>query len=305
MALELLGLGHCCELLTSLPRNLFFQFGTLTFYQSSTVSIAALIFMRETYAPVLLKRKAARLSVERGNPLLVAKGDPGLKPTALFARSIVRPIKMLVFSPIVLALSTFCALVFGLTFLLFTTFPLVFQEQYGFTNGIAGLSYLGLGIGMIFGLALFSVFSDRMLKARAGKAEMKPEYRLPLMVYFTPIMPIGFFWYGWSANAKVHWIVPILGTLVIGLGSLFVIMPAQIYLVDAFGPYAASALATNTILRSLLGTLIPLAGPYLYNSLGLGWENSLLGFLSLAFAPVPWFFYQYGERVRKRYEIKW
>ena len=261
--------------------------------------------MRETYAPVLLKRKAARLSVERGNPLLVAKGDSGLTPTALFARSIVRPIKMLMFSPIVLALSTFCALVFGLTFLLFTTFPLVFQEQYGFTSGIAGLSYLGLGIGMIFGLALFSVFSDRMLKARAGKAEMKPEYRLPLMVYFTPIMPIGFFWYGWSANAKIHWIVPILGTLIIGLGSLFVIMPAQIYLVDAFGPYAASALATNTILRSLFGTFLPLAGPYLYSSLGLGWGNSLLGFLSLAFAPIPWLFYKYGEQVRKRYEIKW
>lgn len=305
MALELLGLGHCRKLLIALPKNRFLQFRALTFDQSGTVSIVALIFMCETYAPVLLKRKAARLSVERGNPLLVAKGDSGLTPTALFARSIVRPVKMLMFSPIVLALSTFCALVFGLTFLLFTTFPSVFQEQYGFTNGISGLSYLGLGIGMIFGLALFSIFSDRMLKARAGKVEMKPEYRLPLMVYFTPILPIGFFWYGWSANAKVHWILPILGTLVIGLGSLFVIMPAQIYLVDAFGPYAASALAANTILRSLFGTFLPLAGPYLYNSLGLGWGNSLLGFIALAFAPVPWFFYKYGERVRKRYEIKW
>lgn len=158
---------------------------------------------------------------------------------------------------------------------------------------------------MIFGLALFSVLSDKMLKARSGKGEMKPEYRLPLMVYISPIMPVGFFIYGWSANAHTHWIVPILGTLVIGLGSLFVIIPAQIYLVDAFGPYAASALAANTVLRSLFGTFLPLAGPYMYESLGLGWGNSLLGFLSLAFAPVPWFFYKYGEQVRKRYEIKW
>ncbi len=151
MALALLGLGRCRKFLPSLPRNRCLQFRALTFYQSGTVSIVALIFMRETYAPVLLKRKAARLSVERGNPLLVAKGDLGLTPTALFVRSIVRPVKMLMFSPIVLALSTFCALVFGLTFLLFTTFPSVFQDQYGFTNGISGLSYLGLGIGMIFG----------------------------------------------------------------------------------------------------------------------------------------------------------
>ena len=46
--------------------------------------------MREPYAPALLKRKAARLSVERGNLLLVAKGDSGLTPMALFAPFIVR-----------------------------------------------------------------------------------------------------------------------------------------------------------------------------------------------------------------------
>jgi hypothetical protein len=64
----------------------------------------------------------------------------------------------------------------------------------------------------------------KQLKKKAGDGEMKPEYRLLLMVYFTPIMPIGFFWYGWSAEAQAHWIVPIIGTLFIGLGSLFVIV---------------------------------------------------------------------------------
>ncbi|KAL8722750.1 MAG: hypothetical protein Q9225_000811 [Loekoesia sp. 1 TL-2023] len=272
---------------------------------SGVVAVFALIFMRETYAPLLLKRKATKLSKVLGNPSLKARDDAKLSPAALFARAIVRPLKMLALSPIVLSLSLFCALVFGLTFLLFTTFPAVFEEQYGFTSGLSGLSYLGLGIGMIFGLGMFSVLSDEMLKARAGKGEMKPEYRLPLMVYLTPVMPIGFFWYGWSAHERAHWIVPILGTLIIGLGSLFVIMPAQIYLVDAFGPYAASALAANTVLRSLFGTFLPLAGPHMYSSLGLGWGNTLLGFLSLAFAPLPWLFYHYGERLRKRWEVNW
>jgi hypothetical protein len=81
-------------------------------------------------------------------------------------------------------------------------------------------------------------------------------------------------------------------------------MPAQIYLVDAYGPYAASALATNTLLRSLFGTFLPLAGPKMYETLGLGWGNSLLGFLALAFAPVPLFFYKYGEQVRKEWVVK-
>ncbi len=81
-------------------------------------------------------------------------------------------------------------------------------------------------------------------------------------------------------------------------------MPAQIYLVDAFGPYAASALAANALLRSLFGTFLPLAGPKMYESMGLGWGNSLLGFLALAFAPVPWLFWRYGEVVRKRFPVK-
>ncbi|MCJ1400067.1 hypothetical protein MMC11_003270, partial [Xylographa trunciseda] len=271
---------------------------------SGIISIVALVFMRETYSMVLLARKTDRLRKETGNLALTSKSDTGLTPRALFAQSVLRPLKLLFCSPIVFSLSAFCAFVFGLTYLLFTTFPIVFEEQYGFSIGLSGLAYLGLGISMIIGVILFSVMSDKMLKKQAGGGAMKPEYRLPLMVYFTPVIPVGFFWYGWSAFAKVHWIVPILGTCFIGIGSLFVIMPAQTYLVDAFGPYSASALAANTVLRSLFGTFLPFAGPPMYAALGLGWGNTLLGFLALAFAPVPWFFYKYGEQMRERWAVK-
>lgn len=82
-------------------------------------------------------------------------------------------------------------------------------------------------------------------------------------------------------------------------------MPAQIYLVNAFGAQgAASALAANTVLRSLFGTFLPLAGPSLYSALGLGWGNSLLGFLAVVFTPVPFLFYRYGEWMRERWVMK-
>ena len=180
--------------------------------------------MRETYAVVILNRKAVRLRKRTGNMSLISKTDSGLTPVVFFKRSLIRPTKLLLLSPIVLALSIFSALVFGLTFLLFTTFPLVFEEQYGFSSGVTGLSYLGLAFGMIFGVVLFSALSDKILKKQAGDGEMKPDYRLPLMVYLMPVLPVGFFWYGWSAHEKVHWIVPIIGTLFIGVGSLFVVV---------------------------------------------------------------------------------
>ena len=76
-------------------------------------------------------------------------------------------------------------------------------------------------------------------------------------------------------------------------------MTTSSYLVDAFTLYAASAMAANTVLRSLFGALLPLAGPKMYETLGLGWGNSLLGFISVALAPIPFLFYKYGEKIRE------
>ncbi len=76
-------------------------------------------------------------------------------------------------------------------------------------------------------------------------------------------------------------------------------MPQMIYLVDVFGAEAgASALAANTVLRSIAGAFLPLAGPSMYQRLGLGWGNSLLAFLAIAFIPIPWILSIYGERIR-------
>lgn len=81
-------------------------------------------------------------------------------------------------------------------------------------------------------------------------------------------------------------------------------MPIQNYLIDAYTLYAASAIAAGTILRSIFGAVLPLAGQPMYAALGLGWGNSLLGFLTLVMVPVPWIFYKYGERIRTRSTLK-
>lgn len=44
--------------------------------------------------------------------------------------------------------------------------------------------------------------------------------------------------------------------------------------------------------------MVPLFGYKMYQSLGLGWGNSLLGFIAIAFLPLPLLFYKYGERIR-------
>lgn len=186
--------------------------------------------MRETYAPVLLERKASRIRKSGGRVDFIVKGGRGnLTPLAYLGRGLTRPLKLLILSPVVLLLSIYVAFVFGLMFLCFSTYSAVFIEQYHFSVGVSGLTYLGQGTGMVIGLGLFATLSDKILKARAAKhkGEMTPEERLPLMVYFTPIIPIGFFWYGWTAQEKVQWMAPICATSFIGMGNLFVMVSVQ------------------------------------------------------------------------------
>lgn len=228
--------------------------------------------------------------------------DRLLPPRQLFLRAISRPTKLLLLSPIVFLLSLLCAFVLGLLFILFTTFPAVFEQQYHFSAGVSGLSYLGVGIGMAVSLVAFANVSDRIQK-NAGDAAT-PEGRLKPMMWVMPAVPIGIFWYGWAAEKQTHWIVPIIGTFVFGFGLLWVILPTQLYMVDVFGPEAAaSALAANVIMRLLCAAFIPLAGPSLYKNLGLGWGNSVLGFIGVAFLPVPFFFYRHGRWLRERFAV--
>ncbi|KAF2405552.1 MFS general substrate transporter [Trichodelitschia bisporula] len=276
---------------------------------SGVATVLSFVLMRESYAPVILARKAARLRKATGNMALRSKYDEGITAKQLFWRSIVRPTKMLLLSPLVSILCVYTAFAYGILYFLFTTFSFVFQNLYHFTSGQIGLTYLPIGIGMIIALGVMGYFSDRVIKRRqeAGKP-IKPEHRIPIPLLLPGIIlyPAGIFLYGWTVQYHVHWIVPMIGTMMIGYGLLTIFMTIQTYLIDCYVMYAASAVAANTVLRSLFGGLLPLSGLKMYEKLGYGWGNSLLGFIAMAMIPVPLFFSKYGERVRTspRYQLK-
>lgn len=162
-----------------------------------------------------------------------------------------------------------------------------------------------MGVIFTIGLVIIGTLSDRNVKkkAQAGDSEWKPEYRLPPLLPGSLVVPIGLFWYGWSAEAHVHWTMPIIGTGFFAIGNLAIFLPVQTYFIDAFETYAASAATANTLTRSLIGAFLPLAGPDMYKELGQGWGNSLLAFIALVFAPLGWVIYRYGERIRKAYPV--
>jgi len=124
--------------------------------------------------------------------------------------------------------------------------------------------------------------------------------RMPMSIGFSFCLPITFFWYGWTTYFHTHWIWPVLGLFPFSFGIIGLYLPIITYLVDCYPVYAASAVAANTVLRSLVGMLLPLAGPIMYKNLGLGWGNSVLGFICVAMIPVPMLIHRYGRRLRMK-----
>ena len=262
-------------------------------------TIASFLFLRETYGPSILEQKAKRLSKKPGLKNSRSKFDDGKNASQLFKLAVIRPTGMLIFLPIVSLASIYMAIVYSYLYLLFTTFTAVFEDQYNLSTLQAGLAYLGLGVGSTVGQTSVGAFSDRHLKKKASPGGvLQPEHRLPPLLVGAFLVPGGLLWYGWSAQYHTHWLVPIVGTSFIGVGTLFAFLPIQMYLVDSYGIYAVSAVATNAFLRALVGVVIPLAGGNLNARLGLGWGNSLLAFIALAFSPLPFFLIRYGERTR-------
>lgn len=138
------------------------------------------------------------------------------------------------------------------------------------------------------------------MKQRGG---MKPEHRLPPMIFAGIVIPCGLFWYGWTVQAHTHWIAPVIGLAFPGLGVMSTIVAAFSFLVDVFGKYSASAIAANISLRCITGAFLPLVARPLYKRLDYGWGNSVLGFIALLFLPVPMILMRYGERIRNHSSV--
>ncbi|APA05366.1 hypothetical protein sscle_01g001360 [Sclerotinia sclerotiorum 1980 UF-70] len=282
----------------------------ILFIAGTLITIGIECLNVETNPRLLIKRKVARLSKELNRSDLRSVYDPRNSAhhskSSVLANAMIRPLKMLMFSPIVLILSLYMALVYGLLYLLFTTITTVFTTRYHWAPEFCGLAYIGLGLGFFLGLVVVARISDvtvvSMTKANNGIFE--PEMRLPACIFFACFIPISLFWYGWSIHAGVHWIIPIIGLIPFGFGMMGIFIPIQTYVIDSFPSYAASGIAALTVCRSLFGAFLPLAGPAMYQALGYGWGNSVLGFIALALIPAPMVIYKFGGRVRKRFPVK-
>lgn len=264
------------------------------------VFVVGVFFYRESYPPYLLSRKAAKLRKETGNPNLHTIWELSNESMLVKLRNaVVRPVFFLCTNFVVLGLGLHMAFVYGFMYLMLVSFPTLWQEQYNFSIGITGLAYIPLGIGIIAGTLIFTPLIRNFFVSRMEKGIGRPEDKLVYLPVSTFIMSVGLFWYGWSAQAHVHWIMPMIGVCFFGSGIFVVFQAIQSYLVELNPRLASSILAAVVLGRGLLGGTFPLFGHAMYQRLGYGWGNTVIGILMLILGmPFPIIIYFYGPRIR-------
>lgn len=270
---------------------------------SGLIWIIGSLIVPETYAPLLLRKRAQRLSQITGkvycSKLDLERGEVSVKDA--FGAALLRPWILLFAEPIVFLLSIYMAIVYGTLYMLFGAYPIVFQEIRGWSEGVGSLPFLGVMTGMMIAVAANMWDNKRYIRvSKQHHGFAPPETRLvPTMVGGFAV-PIGLFWFAWTNGTNVHWIVSIIAGAPFGFGMVLVFLSIMTYLVDAYTIYAASVLAANSVIRSCFGAGFPLFTTYMYHNLGIHWASCIPAFLAVACMPFPFLFYRYGPQIRRR-----
>ncbi|KZP20629.1 MFS general substrate transporter [Athelia psychrophila] len=263
--------------------------------------VLLLLLVPETYAPVLLKWKAARLraaSHDAKHTCPLDRHPIDLRRAVL--ASIYTPFQLMAHDRMALLLNAWNALLLGILYLAFQAFPLIFKK-HAFSAEQTGMSFLGIGLGMVGAIACMP-FWNRLFERETlrFKGHPPPETRLYMGQVGGILVPIGLFWLAFTTYASVPWIVPIIASIPFGAGVYFVFTSTFTYLVTAYRPIAASAMAANSALRSTFAAAFPLFAGAMYARLGTVGATALLAGLTAVMAPLPFVFYKIGPRLREK-----
>ncbi|KIW08288.1 uncharacterized protein PV09_01206 [Verruconis gallopava] len=259
-------------------------------------------FLPEVYQPYLLKRRAQRLRKQMGDQRYYhPHEDVKIDVKSIVIKHFGRPIRMLLTEPMVTAIAVYASFVFALLYMTLEFFSIVYNEDRGWPLVTSTLPFIGLFVGVLS--AVFVNLANlpryrRAVEANGGKAV--PEARLPPMIFGAIIFATGLFLFGWTSKPSINWVPSVIAAGFIGAGFNIIFQQCINFLVDTYSLYAASAVAANTFLRSIMAAGLPLAARPMFSNLGVGPACSILGGIAAAAIPVPFIFIRYGAKLRAR-----
>jgi MFS family permease len=291
------------------------------------LAIALMCTVKETYAPKILQRKAARMRKEMDDPRYWCQYDQRVSTIHLLKVNLSRPFVLFATEPILWFMNIWCvvtscvrsngqrddaqltrqrrriSIIYGILYLCFVAYPVVFSEHRGWGSGISGLAFCGIGIGVLLAIVAEPVFR-RIIYSQPRDPETGkpfPEAQASIMAIGAVCTAVGQLGFSWTClPVTIHWAAPIAFGIPFGCGNTISFIYGSNYLAGAYGIYAASALAGNAVVRSIFGGTLPLAGPQMYKVLGAQWAGTLLGLLEVAIIPIPFIFWRYGGKIRSQ-----
>ena len=138
------------------------------------------------------------------------------------------------------------------------------------------------------------------LAAEFAPRPVPPEYRLEQAMWAAPLFAASFFWFGWTSYPSINYWAPMTAGALIGFSTIWIFLALFNYIIDAYLFVAASALAANTVVRSLFGGGFPLFASQMFEALNPRWASTLLGLVSIALAPIPFILRKYGPHLRRK-----
>lgn len=282
---------------------------------TGSITGAILLWFQETRGNVLLKRKcdaltalyASRGSQEIGPshviPLVFQpQGDqrPNISLHVIY-RSFAFPMRLLGTESVVFWFSVWASFAWAILYMQFASISIVFKDVYGFSNTQVGAVYIAVIVASIIGtiLAYFQQPVMRWLWPESDK-NATPEGRLLSPGFQSILLPVGLFWFGWTARPGISWISPALavGSCTMGIFSIY--LAVFNYLADTYHRYSSSAQAAQSMCRNIFAGIFPLFTAQMMSSLTYRGAGSLLGGIGLLLTAIPWLLSFYGHKIRAR-----
>ncbi|KAL1837706.1 hypothetical protein VTJ49DRAFT_3503 [Mycothermus thermophilus] len=256
----------------------------------------------ETYAPTILAARAKKLRKQTGDAGYLTQEELDPRPfSERIGVFLIRPFQLLFGELIVFLISIYMSVLYGLLYMFFVAYPIVFQVRKGYSAGITGLMFIPIAVGVVLAAVCSPFVNNHYLKLVVKHNGRPPaEVRLIPMMLSCWFIPIGLFIFAWTSYPWLIWVGPCLAGLPVGFGFIFLYNAANNYLVDSYQHQAASALAAKTFIRSFWGAGVVLFTEQMYDRMGDQWASTFLAFLSLACCAIPFLFWKYGARIRKR-----
>ncbi|KAH7384018.1 major facilitator superfamily domain-containing protein [Phaeosphaeria sp. MPI-PUGE-AT-0046c] len=282
------------------------MFWSTSIFQAVMILVSFTAF-HETYAPVILNRRAAKIRKETGDARYYTEHERAMADKSvvfLLHRALSRPLRLLIFHPIIQINALLSAFEYGILYIVLASFADLWVKQYHTSVELSGLHYLAVAFGEIAGSQIGAPIMDgyyRRVRARSPEGDPEPEHRIPLTIPGLLIAPIGLLLYGWAANFQVHWVVVDIGIVIACFGMQLQGIPMSAYVMDAYVEHTSSALAAQQFLRSLTAFLFPLFAPTMYEKMGYGWGNSSMALAGLVLClPGSFILWYFGATLRRR-----